>query len=100
VFNVQKHILINNYNPNMNININNSSTVCCPKCESGHIRRVRRPLFVKQFLSFIPLRRYQCLSCLLTFAGPVTVKPSITSTMVVSRAAELSQPFAKQLVNN
>ncbi|WP_342648470.1 hypothetical protein [Mucilaginibacter sp. CSA2-8R] len=84
----------------MNININNSSTVCCPKCESGHIRRVRRPLFVKQFFNFIPLRRYQCLSCLSTFAGPVTVKPNITNAIVASHPAELPQPFAKQLVNS
>lgn len=76
--------------------INNSSNVCCPKCESWHIHRVPRPLLVKRLLSFIPLRRYQCLSCLTTFAAP-KIKREVASLLVVA-PVNVPAPAVKQPV--
>jgi hypothetical protein len=55
----------------MNNHTSSSVTVCCPKCKCDVVRRVPRPALVKSLFGFVPLRRYQCLSCLSTFAGPV-----------------------------
>ena len=78
--------------------IPNSSAICCPKCESGHIRRIPRSLLIKHFLGFIPLRRYQCLSCLTSFSGPVNKRE--TTSAFVGTSVNLSQPFVKQTMAN
>ncbi len=82
------------------MNFNTSTTVCCPKCESGHIHRMRRPVLVKHLLSFVPLRRYRCLSCLTTFAAPVTIKSEKPAPVLLVPIVNLSQRFQKQPLHN
>ncbi|MDB4903168.1 MAG: hypothetical protein JWQ63_2449 [Mucilaginibacter sp.] len=38
---------------------------CCPKCESEFYPndRIHRGFFVKTFLFWLPLKRYQCHNC-------------------------------------
>ncbi len=69
----------------MNNHVNNTNAICCPKCKCDAVRRVPRPVLVKSLLGFLPLRRYQCLSCLSTFMGSVnnhkqTVKLELGNT--------------------
>jgi hypothetical protein len=36
----------------------------CPKCKKGQLdNRVRRGFFVKNFLFWLPLKRYLCYTC-------------------------------------
>jgi len=39
-------------------------TVKCPKCGQGFLNsRVKRPAAVKDFLFWLPLKRYKCNKC-------------------------------------
>jgi hypothetical protein len=55
-------------------NMSLSAKVCCPRCKSNQVHRVKRSTLVKKFLGFLPLRRFQCLNCLSTF---VAKKPAL-----------------------
>lgn len=35
----------------------------CPKCKTEFDTRVHRGFLVKNFLFFLPIRRYECYSC-------------------------------------
>jgi DNA-directed RNA polymerase subunit RPC12/RpoP len=44
-----------------------SDLITCPRCKSRILQRINRSPLVKTFLGFLPIRSYQCLSCLSTF---------------------------------
>lgn len=43
--------------------------LCCPRCKSESVKRIPRSSLVKSIFGFIPLRRFQCLNCLMKFVA-------------------------------